>query len=116
MMPRFSQVATGLRWDFVLRLPDGDLLESLQQIITSEVPAKRFRGLVVPLLEPQDTLFDSLFVRQIQRRERLAGQDREVDLDLIQPTGMRGQVNHGDVGIGSLQKRLVQHAVSVYAS
>jgi hypothetical protein len=58
------------------------------QVLASEFPAEWLGGAVVALLETEDTLGNSDAIRQVQRREDLALDNREVDFDLIQPTGM----------------------------
>ncbi len=54
---------------------------------------KRLRAFTEALLKSQDAESHSLDAMEIARGERLTLQDREVQFDLIQPTGMNGQMN-----------------------
>jgi hypothetical protein len=51
----------------------------------------------------RNALGDVLGCSEVGRRERLAGQDREVDLDLVEPRGMRGEVRQYEVRPRSLK-------------
>ena len=79
------------------------------QILTGEGPAERSGGLFVALLESQKRLFQLGQRREIVGRENFALNDGEVDLHLVEPTGMVGSVqrnNRGPAGLQSLDALL----------
>ncbi len=57
---------------------------------------------MVALLKLADTLVNCDAIRQVQRGKHLALDDREVAIDLIQPTGMRRRMHAAAIGIGLL--------------
>ena len=52
---------------------------------------------MIVVLKPEDAGGDGGLGRELGRGERLALEDGEEDLDLVDPTGMRGQVKEGEV-------------------
>ena len=66
-------------------LLEGQFGHEAGQILTRELPLERGGGLLVPLLESQDAILHGEERVEIVRRQHLALENREVDLDLIQP-------------------------------
>ncbi len=64
-----------------------------------KLPYERFRDRLVMPLEGKKTLADRCQGREVVGREDLPLHDGEVDLDLIEPTGVDGTVNRDDAGI-----------------
>jgi hypothetical protein len=67
------------------------------QIATREGPLEWFGSPLVASLEGHQLPLQVGQVLEVARREQLALNDREVDLDLIEPTGMNRRVNQNDV-------------------
>src|SRR6266568_4559574 len=85
------------------RRPLFEPAEQLLQVSASEFPFEGFGCLHIQFLEFQQPLADLL-----QRAKIIGGEDlpldyREVDFDLVEPTGMNGQMHQVDVVIGALQ-------------
>src|SRR5213596_1018703 len=68
-----------------------------------EAPLERLRDLDVVALEVEDGALETGQVGEVVGLEQLALEDREVDLDLVQPTGMDGQVDEAYVRPASLE-------------
>ena len=76
------------------------LSESLEQgskIASRELPVKRARRSLVVLLEAQQGTVEVVERGEVGGREQLALNDREVNLDLVEPAGMNGSVHEDDV-------------------
>ena len=67
------------------------------EIAAGELPFEGRGDLLVVLLEVEDALGDCVLGREVGRGECLALEDREVDLDLVHPAGVRGQMHQGEV-------------------
>src|SRR5712692_5720731 len=62
------------------------------QILPCKPPFERTGGRFVSTLKREQAGFDRSQVREIGRRQHLALDDGEIDLDLVEPTGMdRGE-------------------------
>ncbi len=61
------------------------------------MPLERLGDGLVVALETEDGVGQSAERREVDRRKDLALQDREVDLDLIEPTGVDGSLNQDEV-------------------
>jgi len=70
------------------------------QVGSGELPFERRRELFVALLEGHQSALDRVEVGEVVRGEHLALDDAEVDLDLVEPTGMDGQVDETEVRPG----------------
>ena len=66
------------------------------EVISCEPPVKRRSHALVVLLEAQQSILDLRETGEVVGGERLALDDGEVDLDLVEPTG----VNRDQVGKG----------------
>ena len=64
-----------------------------------ELPFEGSGNRFVVLLEAKDALFKGLERRKVIGSERFSLQDGEVDLDLVEPTGMDRTVNQDELGI-----------------
>src|SRR5262245_33140783 len=64
-----------------------------REIAAREGTLKRFRRVDVVRLEAKEALTDSAARRKVVRREDLALDGREVDLDLIEPAGVNRDVD-----------------------
>src|SRR5574337_853816 len=76
------------------------LSESFQQgseIAASELPFKGARSGLVVVLEAKQRVLECVEGDEVAGREQLALDDGEVDLDLVEPTGMNGSVHEDDV-------------------
>ena len=67
------------------------------QVIASEGPLKRLRGLLVSHLEGEQPILEFAQRCEVVRRDHLALDDREIDLDLVQPAGVYRSMNGHDV-------------------
>ena len=88
------------------------------QLGAREGPAKRLGDGLVAMLKRQDVVFQRGQGREIIRRQNFALQDREIDLDLIQPARMGGRVDglqrgpallQAEVAFGAAMRRAVIH-------
>jgi hypothetical protein len=62
-----------------------------------ELPVERLGRRLVVLLESEDPILQGSQRREVAGFERFAGEDREVDLDLVQPRRMDRGVDEGEV-------------------
>ncbi|HUE81295.1 MAG TPA: hypothetical protein VMM84_04205 [Pyrinomonadaceae bacterium] len=79
------------------------LVESGQQsnkIFAGESPAKGRSGLFIVLLESQQSLLEMVQGGEVIGSEHFSLDDREIDLDLIEPTSMDRRVH--EMGIGPM--------------
>lgn len=67
------------------------------QITACELPLEGPCDLLIVLLEADDTGGDFIVGRKVGRGKRFSLEDREVDLDLVDPAGMLGQMDKGEV-------------------
>ena len=77
--------------------------QQVGEVGTGEGPLERFGGKFVALLEAQETILDLGEAGEIVGGEDLSLDDGEVDLDLVQPTGMNRRVNEDDGRPGEAQ-------------
>ena len=75
-----------------------ELLEQDIEIGAREGPLEGLGGLLIALLEPQQLCSKCGEVGKVVGREHLALDDREVDLDLVEPTGVDRSVDEDEVG------------------
>jgi hypothetical protein len=75
-----------------------ELLHEGREIVFRESPFERGRDAFVIALEPQQPLLDLGERAEIVRCQCLALNNREVNFDLVEPTGVNGTVNGDDVG------------------
>ena len=73
-----------------------DLSQQCVEMRTRKLPLERARDAFVVALEVQKSLLDRFQAREVVRGERFALDDREVDLDLIEPARVHGQVHNED--------------------
>jgi hypothetical protein len=79
----------------------GFLLELMKQaveIIAREGPLEGLGGFLVVLLEPHQLFSKRGEVRKIVGRQQLALDDGEIDLDLVEPTGVDRSMDEDDIG------------------
>jgi hypothetical protein len=86
-----------------LRLAVGEPGQQRVELGARESPVERLGDLAVVILERRDPGGERVEVGEVVRGQRLALQDREVDLDLIQPRGVDRQMDQAGVGIGVLE-------------
>ena len=72
--------------------------EEYVQIAASEGPLERIGGPLVAGLEGHHVPLQIGQAPEVTRCKQLALNDREVDLDLVEPTGVNRGVNQNDVG------------------
>ena len=65
--------------------------------IPRELPLKGLRHLLISGLDGRHAGFDFALVREVIPGQDLALHDRDVDLNLVEPGGMRRQVNQPQV-------------------
>lgn len=75
-----------------------ELGEEYVQIPACEGPFERLGGPVVAGLEGHHVPLQFGQTLEVARDEQLALNDREIDLDLVEPTGMNGRMNQNDIG------------------
>ena len=67
------------------------------QVTACEGPLEWLGGILIAALECDQAAFEGREIGEVARREELALNDREVDLDLVEPAGMDWCVNQNDV-------------------
>ena len=72
--------------------------EEASQVVARELPFEGASDQLVVVLEAEDTSRDGFARGEVGGREGFALKDREVDLDLIEPAGVLGQMDEGEVG------------------
>src|SRR5260370_552503 len=83
----------GLRRGFQSRVMLLEFGEQFSKIIPREVPLEGLRRCFPVVLKIEETLGNGIQIGEIVRGENLALHDREVDLHLVEPTGMDWGVN-----------------------
>ena len=73
------------------------------EIAAREGPLKGLGGFFIALLEAHELAFESGKLGEVVGIEDLALDDREVDLDLVEPTGMQRRVDKNGVWPFGLQ-------------
>jgi hypothetical protein len=74
-----------------------ELGEQTVKVAAREGPLEGFGGFLIALLEAHDLAFESGRRGEVVGVEDLALDDREIDLDLVEPTGMYRRVDENDV-------------------
>ena len=72
----------------------GESAEDVVEVLPGELPLEGHGGLLVVALEVEQAALDLLKVREVVGGEHLSLDDREVDLDLVEPAGVRRCVDH----------------------
>ena len=72
-----------------------DLGEQGLQVLAGELPLEWASGGAVVVLEAQQAIFDFTEGLEVIGGEHLALNDREVHLDLVEPTGVHGRMHRG---------------------
>ena len=67
--------------------------KQFSEIIPRELPLEGLRRCFPVVLKIEETFGDGIQIGEVVRSENLALHDREVDLHLVEPTGMNGGVN-----------------------
>lgn len=80
-----------------------DAFHEALKILPRELPLGGTGNLFIVVLEAQDSLLEFLKGSEVVGSEDLALEDREVDLDLVEPTGMYGCVYQHEVGPSALE-------------
>jgi hypothetical protein len=70
-----------------------ELGEEFLQVLTCELPIERLRRRFPVVLKIQQALSENIQVREIIRGKDFSLDDRNVNLDLIKPTRVRGGMN-----------------------
>jgi hypothetical protein len=90
-----SLVDVGLgAWTFLVKSAKRRLEVSLRV-----TPREGSRGLAVVPFESHETFPDSFWMGEVVGREGFPLHDSEVDLDLVEPTGVHGQVHADRLGM-----------------
>jgi len=82
-----------------------DSFKAFLEISSSELPRERLGYFLIIVLEAQQPFGQGIFVGHVQGCQNLALDDGEIDLNLIQPTGMHGQRDRYGIGIHITQPR-----------
>jgi hypothetical protein len=77
--------------------------EQASEIPTGEAPFDGASEGFIAVLEGEQPVFDFGQAAKVARRQDLALDDREVDLDLIEPTRVDRSMDHGYCWMGSLE-------------
>jgi len=80
-----------------LGLRGGPASHEAIEISARELPLEGLGDPLIVSLETKDTGSDGVLGREVGRSERFALENGEVDLDLIQPTGVCRQMHEGEV-------------------
>src|SRR5262245_43131254 len=72
------------------------LTEATLEVLAGEAPGERLLGRRVALAEREDTPDEFVQRGAVVRSQHLALDDREVQLDLVEPTRMGGRVDQDD--------------------
>jgi hypothetical protein len=78
-------------------------LDEFVQINAGELPFKGFGDKLVMTLETLEALGQHSQGVEVVLREHFSLNDRQVDLDLVEPTGVDGAMDHPEVGVAVLQ-------------
>ena len=70
-----------------------DAGEELVEVVAGEGPLEWSSDLPVVLAEGQQSLSERVEVGEVVWNQRFALEDREIQLDLVQPLGVHGQVD-----------------------
>src|SRR6266481_2806682 len=81
----------------------GEALEQEVQVGRGEFPLKRGGDLLVVVLEGQQSCLRLGEAGEVVRGQEFALDDRKVDLDLVEPGGVDGQVDQVQGGPGALE-------------
>ena len=98
-MPHASSVSLfdrRLRHEFVFGF---QFCKELEQSSTVELPFKRARLSIAQLFVQPQSLLDFLQAGEVVRGQHLPLDDREIDLHLIEPTGVHGRMNQDGLTI-----------------
>jgi hypothetical protein len=74
-----------------------ELGEKHAQVTPREGPIAQFCGALTAVLEVDQTAFEHVDIGEIARRAKLALNDRELYLDLVEPAGMVRRVDQHEV-------------------
>src|SRR5712691_796781 len=74
-----------------------ELRQEGRQILSGERPLKWHGGLLIVILKAEQAVLDRGERGEVVGGQDLALDDREVDLDLIEPTGVDGRVDEHEV-------------------
>ena len=80
-----------------LNLQRLDFVEEFVEMTPRELPLKRFCGLLVVLLKSKEAISDFSGGVKVVGSENLSVNHREIDFDLVQPTGMDRCVKRNNV-------------------
>ena len=67
------------------------------QVTAGEGPLEGSGGALIAALEGHQTAFEGSQIGKVARREELALNDGEVDLNLVEPAGMDRRVDQDDI-------------------
>ena len=70
-----------------------DSSEEIREVVAGELPLKRSGGGLVAILEGKESPSSVVEIGEVVGSEELALENREVDLDLVQPGGVYGQMD-----------------------
>src|SRR2546425_13321822 len=90
-----------LEWDIALALVEA--VEERGEVLAGEVPVEWLGDRVVAALELVGGAGEGGGVLEVVRVEQLALNDRVVDLDLVEPAGVDGQVDEDQVAPAALE-------------
>src|SRR5713101_3353286 len=82
-----------------------ELGQERSKILAGEGPLERGRRSFVVILEAEQAVLDLGQRGEVVRRQDLALDDREIDLDLVEPAGMDRRVDEDEAGPGGAQPR-----------
>src|SRR6267154_1304192 len=80
-------------------------LNEFAQILARELPFKRFSDDLKVTLESLEAVSQHFQGVEVVGREHFSLNNREVDLDLMEPTGMDRAMDHSKVGVATQSDR-----------
>ena len=89
-----------------------ELFEQVGEVGPGELPFERCGDALVVTLEAEEALLDVLKRGEVVGSESFALDNREVDLDLVEPTGVDRAVDGDQRGVGRLERRALRDARS----
>jgi len=76
-----------------------DLVEKPAEVGAYDLPFKWFGNGFVVCLKGQDAQFEFSEIGEVVWSEKLSLKDREINLDLVQPTGVNGRIHENGIGL-----------------
>src|SRR3990172_5180252 len=76
-----------------------ELVEDVGEVVARKLPAEGAGDGFVSALKRKESLWDFAQIGEVVGRENLPLHDRKVDLDLVEPAGVDGQMHQDEFGV-----------------